>query len=405
EFEPYRTTLQVESSRVAEVTIPLARWIDLASEGWYSGNTHVHYNEKEDRPDERLRLDPVVHDLCFTAISHVQRWDVHYASNKYPLGALKGFSTRERVVCCGQENRHNIRDWEIGYGHVLLLKLNSPVLPISRGLLVDEGTPDYPPLCHDLTRAKEQGGVTLWCHNGMGMEAPVAAILGKVDAFNLFDTFLYSPEGYRVWYDLLNCGIRLPASTGSDWFVCSNNRVYVCLQDGFTHDSWLEGLKAGRSFITNGPALFLKVNGNIPGSSIPVDGDGSLGVEVTWKWHQPLELLELVWNGEVIASVPISKGNMDGDWRRDIPLREDGWLVARLYSSERDSFFQPIFAHTSPVWVQAGRLSQACRDSTARLVYGLEEAMDWISSSAKFENPGQRADVLELYERAIEMAR
>ena len=53
------------------------------------------------------------------------------------------------------------------------------------------------------------------------MEAPVAAALGKLDAFNLFDPFWMDPE-YDLWYKLLNCGLRLPASTGTDWFVCSN---------------------------------------------------------------------------------------------------------------------------------------------------------------------------------------
>jgi hypothetical protein len=96
-----------------------------------------------------------------------------------------------------------------------------------------------------------------------------------------------------VWYAPLNCGLRLPASTGSDWFICSSNHVYVQTGTGsdVEHDDhehaagdradavwhsspdpaaqataaavryrrWLSGLAAGRSFITNGPALFLTV--------------------------------------------------------------------------------------------------------------------------------------------------
>ena len=87
-------------------------------------------------------------------------------------------------------------------------------------------TPTILPLCFCCDEARDQGGIVIWCHNGRGMEAPIAAALGKLDAFNLFDPFWMDPE-YDLWYKLLNCGISLPASTGTDWFVCSNNRVYV----------------------------------------------------------------------------------------------------------------------------------------------------------------------------------
>jgi hypothetical protein len=40
------------------VDAPLERWIDLPERGWLGGNTHVHYSEVEQRPLDRLRLDP-----------------------------------------------------------------------------------------------------------------------------------------------------------------------------------------------------------------------------------------------------------------------------------------------------------------------------------------------------------
>ena len=59
------------------------------------------------------------------------------------------------------------------------------------------------------------------------------------------------PE-YDIWYQMLNCGMRLPASTGSDWFVCSSNRVYVDVGAEFSYGTWLAGLREGRTFITDG---------------------------------------------------------------------------------------------------------------------------------------------------------
>ena len=115
---------------------------------------------------------------------------------------------------------------EIGYGHIMLLNLRNAVDPLSRGVLVDPFEPDYPPLSFACDDARRQGGIVILCHNGQGMEAPVAAVLGKVDAFNLFDPYWMDPE-YDIYYQMLNAGFRLPASTGSDWFISSANRVYA----------------------------------------------------------------------------------------------------------------------------------------------------------------------------------
>ena len=33
----------------------------------------------------------------------------------------------------------------------------------------------------------------------------------------------------------------------------------------FSYDNWWAGLKAGRSFVTNGPLLVVKADGHLPG--------------------------------------------------------------------------------------------------------------------------------------------
>ena len=123
-----------------------------------------------------------------TAISILKRWDLEYASNKYPPGMLTEFSSTNHYVQCGEENRHNIGgSHDTGYGHIMLLNIRNIVEPVSRGLLVDKFDPDYPPLSYACDDTHRQGGIVIWCHNGSGLEAPVAAALGKLDAFNLFD--------------------------------------------------------------------------------------------------------------------------------------------------------------------------------------------------------------------------
>jgi hypothetical protein len=397
EYEPFEATFRVDSGPPKELTVPLRRWTHLPELGWYPGNTHIHYDEQEVRPDDRLRLDPRVHNLHVTVVSILERRDLAYAVNTYPVGLLTDFSTAHHVVDCGEESRHNQEPWEIGYGHVIFLRLQTPVLPLSRGVLVDDNDPDYPPLCYACDETNRQGGLAIWCHNGAGMEAPVAAILGKLDAFNLFDPYWIMPEEYKLWYHLLNCGIRLPASTGSDWYICSNNRVYVHTAGAFSYESWLQGLQAGRTFITNGPALFIRAGDRQPGDTLTMRAKQQVEVEITWRSHHPLDVVELICNGQVFDSQAFPHGSRSGEWRVPFAAAEDAWLAARAFSQRRDSFYQPIFAHTSPVWLEVGRPAPARSASAAFFVSALDNAMDWVHSRAKFNTPGQRAEVLDLF--------
>ncbi len=219
EYVPATVDVDAPARGALAVDVELERWSELGEQGWHPGNTHIHYDEKEDRPDERLRLDPRIEDLRMTAVSIAKRWDMEYATNVYPPGMLSEFTSAHHYVQCGEENRHNSRSPnDVGYGHIMLLNIRNVVEPVSRGLLVDAFDPDYPPLSYACDDAHRQGGIVIWCHNGKGMEAPVAAALGKIDAFNLFDPFWMDPE-YDVYYRMLNAGTRLPASTGSDWFI------------------------------------------------------------------------------------------------------------------------------------------------------------------------------------------
>ena len=158
EYEPAHLSIVAPGEGEEKALLKLKRWINLPVMGWYPGNTHFHYRETEDRPYERLRMDPKVHDLSVAVISRLKRRELPYASNKYPVGVLEKFSTRERIVDCGEENRHNYRSGGKA-GHVMFMGLKETVEPVSRGTLAGESAPDYPSLCYACDRAHEQGGV------------------------------------------------------------------------------------------------------------------------------------------------------------------------------------------------------------------------------------------------------
>ncbi len=155
-------------------------------------------------------------------------------------------------------------------------------------------------------------------------------------------------------------------------------------------------LKAGRSFVTNGPALFVRVDGCRPGDVVRVASGHELEVEVAWESYHAVERIELVLNGEVLSVCEVSPGERHGLWRFSWRPQEDGWLAARLVSRVRDSYYQPVFAHTSPIWLQAGKPPAAREASAAFFIKSLDEALQWVQGCARFADEEQRAEVTDL---------
>jgi TolB protein len=408
EYTPAVIDLDLAARGVVPVEIELDRWSKLGAMGWHPGNTHIHYDQHETRPDERLRLDPRIEDLRVTAISILTRGDLPYASNKYPPGMLTEFSSAHHHVECGEESRHNQTPWEMGYGHVMLLRIQEIVEPVSRGVLVSEGDPDYPPLCYVCDGAHRQGGIVIWCHNGSGMEAPVATALGKLDAFNLFDPYWKDPE-YDLWYAMLNCGFKLPASTGSDWYICSANRVYAYTGAPFAYPDWVTALQDGRTFITNGPALHLAVHGpnaenQMPGDTIRCDPGTEIRLSASWDSHYPVERVEIVWNGRVIAGRN-GPPNRNGEVTTRFTVPSDGWVAARIAGFVRDSFHQPIYAHTSPVYVHTGTPPAERPEAAALFDRSIEAALEWVNTKGRFTTDAQRREVVTLFREGQEVYR
>jgi hypothetical protein len=284
----------------------------------------------------------------------------------------------------------------------MLLNIRNVVEPVSRGLLVDAFDPDYPPLSYACDDTHRQGGMVIWCHNGRGMEAPVAAALGKLDAFNLFDPFWMDPE-YDLWYKLLNCGLRLPASTGTDWFVCSNNRVYVQVDGEFSYARWIEGMKQGRTFITNGPALQLTLNERPMGETVECESGAELEAEVNFSSFYPIERAELVVNGAVVQRWEWPGGRREGALRHGFRAERDGWVAARLWGDSRDSFGQSIYAHSSPSYFRGGAPPAEREADASFFLRSIDESLKWIGTYGRYNNDQQREDVRELFRRGREV--
>ncbi|MBM3773659.1 MAG: hypothetical protein FJW37_00675 [Acidobacteria bacterium] len=379
--------------RRLDFDVPVLR--DLQASGWYSGNTHTHYHlEIDENPDDRLRLVPPAEALDVSVISYLIRSDSPYITNRYPVGRLPDFSRDGTLMDMGEEARNNKTFGEIGYGHCLFLNIPRLVEPVSTGLLSRDGkAPDFPTLSMLCAEARRLGGTTVWCHNGAGMEMPVAAALGDVDAYNLADGL---DADYKRYYRLLNCGFRLPASSGTDWWIYDHNRVFVKVEGPFTYDAWIAGLRAGRTFVSNGPLLELTVNGQGPGATL--NAAETLKVSARAISRLPFERLEIVQDGEVVAEQSAA-GGREARIERELAAARGGWLAARAAGGSKTHANYTVFAHTSPVYYRVEGAPARSAEAAGAMIDEIEASMRFVRKNYRFAKDADRALALGRFEQ------
>jgi hypothetical protein len=381
-------------THVLDFRIPVLK--DLHTSGWYSGNTHTHYAlEIDEDPDDRLRMVPPAEALDVSVISYLIRNDSPYITNRYPVGRLPQFSRDGTIMDMGEEARNNRTFGGFGYGHVLFLNIPRAVEPVSTGLLAKQkNAPDFPTLSMLCEEARRIGGTTVWCHNGSGMEAPVAAALGHMDAYNVGDGL---NAEYDRYYGLLNCGLHIPVSSGTDWWIYDHNRVFVQVEGTFNYDTWIAGLRAGRTFVSNGPLLELRVNDKGPGSSVATGG--VLQVSTSVVSRLPFERVEILYNGEIVAEQAAWKQG-ETKLERELHVSRGGWIAARVAGGGKTHAGTKVFAHTSPIYVRVEGTPNRRAESAGAFVDEIEESIRLIRKTFAFAKDADRALAIGRFEAA-----
>jgi hypothetical protein len=369
-----------------------------------AGNTHLHLRGKVlEEADEYLRQIPAADGLKVLFISYLERDkdDATYITNRYPVGDLKQFDATGVLINNGEEHRHNFKAYGQGYGHVMFLDIKELVKPVSIGSGITGAGFDEPALRDGIDAAHKQGGTVIWCHNTNGYEDVVSALAGRLHALNVFDgsrTGSFEENYYRY----LNLGIRLPISTGTDWFMYDFSRVYAKVPGKLTIKSWLEAVKAGRCVATNGPLLSLKVDGREVGDVIDLDKPKTVRIEASGLGRHDLQQLQLILNGKVVKTQPATKeGNhFAARFTHELRIDQPAWLALRIDSKAKNEFDKQLFAHTSPIYVDfAGRRVFDIESATA-LLRQLEEGHAAIKTQGSFSSPKTGQRVLSLYDES-----
>ena len=353
EYEPLRTRVKVEPGQ-RELTLRLKRWISMNDDGWFSGDSHVHFLSTQGSHTESQGEDLNVVNLLQS------QWGSLFTNTEEFTGKASVLQEGNNIVYITQENRQHF------LGHLILWGLKQPVMPwcsdgpgeAEPGGTLEITMSDWADQCH------AQGGTVIIPHHPNPNGEPAALIAtGRADGVEMLrhDAF-----NHLEYYRYLNCGYRLPLVGGTDKMSSDVPvgiyRTYARLSEDeeFNYDNWCKNVARGRTFHSGGPIINLTVEGNQIGDTLQMSGPGTVEVEAWAESIFPIHTLELVQAGRVVASTEDAKGARRLELKAKVKADGHTWVAARCggpnYTSiqHHDGWQRGIFAHTSPVYIACG---------------------------------------------------
>jgi hypothetical protein len=217
--------------------------------------------------------------------------------------------------------------------------------------------------------------------------------------------------GFQTYYALLNCGFRLRPAAGTANGVhpvpLGFSRVYVHLDEPFSFDAWMRGLAAGRSFVTTGPMMFAKVDGQWPGTAFTNQAKEFV-LECNVSSEQPLEAIELIVNGLVTQrfepqNTKTSAGSFESKVSTRFNPRTSSWLAWRCFEKRPGNRLR--FAHTAPWHFEIPEKPlRPRREETDWLVTRVKEEIARSRGMAPETLINDYRRALEIYERIAKTA-
>jgi len=384
EYAPQKLNFTINKNSTTRIELSLERHINMPEKGWWSGDTHVHaprYNAKSDR---ELLWAAQAEDIHISSVLVMgDANSMHFP--QYALGKKGTVNHKNNWLVPGQEEP---RTSELG--HTTLLNTKQ----------LYRNTKDYYRYDLVFNQARKDGALTGIAHffGDKFYSRNAGALLlaeGLVDFVELIDNSgIFKPDHY---YDALNMGAKLALTAGSDypWGAhIGDNRTYAFIGQGetLTPAKWYNAIKAGKTFITQGPLLTFLINNNTIGSELTVNAGEKLTIYAQAKGNTSTGVpkkLSLISMGNVIHQAEAEKPkNATLEFSLTLTAQQSGWYVIEAQAHNG------AIAHSSPIYITVNNTKHTA--DSAALIALYQQNINRIQqlSEAEFVPTEQRENFI-----------
>ncbi len=421
EYRFERKNVTIAANQNSSLTIrlqPLNLPKDTRSQ-WVSGDVHVHMNY-----GGAYRNTPK-HLVVQAAAENLQIVEDLVVNKEQRIPDIAYFSTEPDPASTSANLLLHGQEFHTSYwGHLGLLNLNHNfLLPGYAAYPNTAAASLFPANATVADMAHAQHALVGYVHpydsvpdpakdQSLSHELPVDLALGKVDYIEVLG-FADHKSTANVWYRLLNCGFHLPTGAGTDAMAnyaslrgpVGLNRVYAKVPAGALNiDVWLNALKHGRTFATNGPLLGFTLGGHQLGDELHLPaGENKVKFGAWLRSFIPIHNLhlEVICNGQVARDLKV---NRDGsaDVEDTIPISRSGWCLLRAWSEKAEYPILDLYpyATTSPIYVTVEGSSPDRSEDAAYFVAWIDRLTENAKSNRDWNTDAEKNAVLELLDSA-----
>jgi hypothetical protein len=177
------------------------------------------------------------------------------------------------------------------------------------------------------------------------------------------------------------------------------NRVYAAVPKGkIQSDAWLDSLKHGRTFATNGPLLgFTLADQRIGGTLSVPQAEPAVKFTAWLRSFVPVDHLQVVCDGEVVKDLPLSN-RQSVDVTGILPITKSGWCLLRALSDKAE---YPVldsypYATTSPIYIDVAGKAASPGKAAAYFVAWIDRLIDAAENNSAWNTAEEQQSVMSL---------
>ncbi|MBI1829895.1 MAG: hypothetical protein HYR84_00425 [Planctomycetes bacterium] len=464
EYKPIDETITLIAGKMS-LRFTIERWCDMRQEGWYSGDTRVHFLSPDAALLEGQAEDVAVVNLLATtqdyravdlgdcevmlslvecslqsAFTKKDLMRIRALSEKFKRGtwtaneddenkALDLMSELSAVFRDAGGSRHSIANilsfsgqsfarqsggcgvavntWNrhSSLSSLGLLHCHRPVYPLTFGEPdgIDNWTlRDWCGQCH------RKKGLVVWTDPSLPVypfpygEPLADLILGDIDAYELVHEGGLPSRDLAEYYGLCDAELVVPLVAASakkrnkDRVGSMRTYAHLPADVPLSYTAWIEAVRSGRTYVSNGPILRFTIDGSVPGIAREVSPEHAvMHIRVEARCWSAFEGVELLWNGE-----PLERASPDSERPAralldyELSIEESGWLAVRCTGDG-------VLAHSSAVAVRRSDAPKwAPPQVVRRFLDELDRMLQWAKNEARCETAAQRERLCHVFEEA-----